>query len=182
VSTDDTHTRPVSRREQRIARRALKHLRTALAEAGDQLTADWVARDPDLQELLRESEALDPEWTTLIAQVKEARHEKPLTAEVPRTDRAAVAIEIPPDPWPPAIPILFWLAVTGAFVGLLALALSSGAYWMFKVAVAVSAVAAVYRLLRAIGRPRERRRMFPRVERRVSVAQQQSTTLPEQTE
>ena len=52
MSPPETPQRP-ARRQRRLHRRALKNLRTALGEAGDQLTPDWVLRDRDLKHCRR---------------------------------------------------------------------------------------------------------------------------------
>jgi hypothetical protein len=127
-----------SRRWRKRRRRALKNLRAALAEAGEQLSLDWVLRDPDLGSL-RDQMVADPAWAPLLAQLVGAREKKPLTAKVPsRSTKAAVGV--PNHPWPWFVPVAFWAAVTAVWVDLLWRAAHHDADWVFIAATIVGVV------------------------------------------
>ena len=134
MSTNEPAERPslrerLRRRRQRsLRRRGLNNLRTALGEAGEQLTADWVLRDRDL-EALRTSMLTDTAWAALMDQLRKTHGRAPLTVKVPTPRRGSVAV--PAYPWPPVVVIVFWLALLAAFAELLIRAVDNDDYWLF---------------------------------------------------
>jgi fatty acid desaturase len=141
----------------------LKNLRTALGEAGQQLTSDWVLRDPDL-ETLRATMVRDPAWAALIEQLRKAQQQAPLKVKVPTRRQGTVAV--PARPWPPLVPIVCWLALTIAFGVLFVQAATNGAYWVFIVASLVATLFSAAFLAFAVNnrvlRRRTARRLWPR--------------------
>jgi hypothetical protein len=145
-----THEAPAyTRRQQRLRRRALKNLRTALGEAGEQLTPDWVLRDPDLSKL-RLMMTDDPSWAALMGQLRKAHRKKPPRVRVP--ERRHGKVTVPEHPWHPLVPILFWLAAGIGFGVLFARALANGAYWLFIVAAGLGTLASAAFLFFALNK------------------------------
>ena len=161
MSTPETPQRP-ARRQRRLHRRALKNLRTALGEAGDQLTPDWVLRDRDLKTLQAPMKA-DPTWGALMEQLREAHGEAP-TAKVPGGRPGKVTV--PAHPWPALVPIVLWLVFTTSFGVLWYRAVTNSAYWLFIVAAAVGALVSAAFLRLAIDRRVLRRGIVRRARRR----------------
>ena len=138
--------RRITRRRRRIRRRALKNLRTALGEAGDQLTVDWVLHDRDL-DTLRDEMRNEAGWAGLARQTSEGKDSKPLTAQVPkrRSDDDTVKVAAPAYPLPALVVIAFWLAAFLGFGYLFLSAMANDAWLPFTVLAAIgTATAAVY--------------------------------------
>jgi hypothetical protein len=150
------------RRERRARRRALKHLRSAFAQAGDQLSPEWVKRDPDMRAFRepyphwdppRHPEP-DPDWLAMLDRPEPTRdkenRKKPEEVEVHKLAPPAKAVAMPPRPWNPVIRIAFWGTIAAALVVLLRLAWVTGAHPVFPVAALLGVGFSAYRVAIAV--------------------------------
>jgi hypothetical protein len=129
-------------RERRVRRRALKHLRTALGEAGDELSRRWVARDPDFRAF--RAPELDPDWSA-VAEPGAADDKPEPRVDVPELTPRKRQLALPRRPWHPAPRMVFWfLVVALAAVGLWR-AFATGAHGIFVAAAALAIAVGVYR-------------------------------------
>ena len=162
MSTPETRER-ATRRRRRVRRRALKNLRTALGEAGDQLTIDWVLQDRDLQTLRKEMRN-DPNWVALVRPAREEKEARPLRARVPsrRSDSDTLKVSAPAYPWHPVVVLAFWLAAFLVFGYLLLRARANDAWWAFTLLAAIATLTAAAYLVAAVVKRVVRRRLVRR--------------------
>jgi hypothetical protein len=150
-------------RERRARRRALKHLRSAFAQAaGEQLSPEWVKRDPDMR-VFREPYPLwdppqdpapDPDWLAMLTRPEPTRdkekRKKPEKVEVHALEPREKTVAMPPRPWNPVIRIAFWGGFAVALVVLLWLARTTGAHPVFPVAALLGVAFSAYRVAIAV--------------------------------
>jgi hypothetical protein len=150
-------------RERRARRRALKHLRSAFAQAaGDQLSPQWVKRDPDMR-VFREPYPRwdppphpepDPDWLAMLKRPEPPRdkenRKEPEEVKVHELEPRQTAVAMPPRPWNPALRIAFWGIIAAALVVLALRALDTGAHAVFPVAALLGIAFSGYRVVIAV--------------------------------
>jgi hypothetical protein len=132
-----------SRRAQRVRLRALKSLDLAFKDAGEQLSARWVERDPDQRvfrgahdpDQLDESRTGrgDREWERLVHRVAEGRSRPKLPAPQPRRKRNDPA-RYPERPWgDPVDRARVWAFATVLAVAGVAVVLVTAGWWYWLI-------------------------------------------------
>ena len=155
----DETERTATARAKGAEARALKHLRLAFQEGRDELSCEWVERDPDLDAIRREVRDDDTGWRLLKQRYCTSKAAtKPVSGREIRRATPTLRGETdalrgyPARPWGDPVPRRkFWMAVAGICLLLAALAIAltdrfTTARWVDLTALGVIFVGAWFRV------------------------------------
>jgi hypothetical protein len=150
-----TESAQSSKREERIRRRALKHLRTALRSADEQLSRSWALSDPDFKVFRRpDGDRLAARDWLEVVEAPGVRFEDVLKRSrdlaTPPAHYADRPTALPPAAWNPAVRVMLWSIVLIVAIGLSVLAIVNDAHWIFPVLTIGVSLYALMRVTRAI--------------------------------
>lgn len=130
-------------REHRVRLRALRSLDQAFKDAGEQLSASWVERDPD--QLVFRGDSKDPEewdreWTRLVHRVAKRRSPPALEVPPPPKDKGDPA-RYPERPWgDPVDRARSWAIATFLALAAVVVVLLWAGWWYWLIPLAIVAL------------------------------------------